>query len=81
MLALVIWKLRHIHMPANGNRLIVMAALVFICVLCIFLALSTPNLGTLSRYRVGFLPFFVLLTLADHPVKAWMSTKKQAIKD
>jgi len=31
-------------------------------VLAVFLALSTPNFGTLSRYRVGFIPFFVFLT-------------------
>jgi hypothetical protein len=29
--------------------------------LCIFLALSTPNFGTLIRYRVGFLPFLLVL--------------------
>jgi hypothetical protein len=32
---------------------------VYAITLCVFLAISTPSLGTLSRYRVGFLPFFV----------------------
>jgi hypothetical protein len=41
--------------------------LVYSIVLCVFLALSSPNFGTLSRYRVGFLPFFVLLVTAHHP--------------
>ena len=27
--------------------------------LCVLLAISTPNLGTLSRYRIGFLPFLI----------------------
>jgi hypothetical protein len=67
-LVLVFWKLRSTRMPLDENKLIVMAAVVYIVVLCIFLALSTPNFGTLSRYRVGFLPFFVLLVLKDHPV-------------
>ncbi|HCW07865.1 MAG TPA: hypothetical protein DGG95_10940, partial [Cytophagales bacterium] len=41
---------------------ILTAALISYCiVLCIFLALSTPNLGTLSRYRVGFLPFLIFV--------------------
>lgn len=30
---------------------------------CIFLTLSTPSWGTLTRYRVGMLPFFVLFVL------------------
>lgn len=41
--------------------------LVYSLVLCVFLALSSPNFGTLSRYRVGFLPFFVFLVTAHHP--------------
>ncbi len=32
---------------------------IYVSVLCVFLSLSTPNFGTLSRYRIGFLPFFV----------------------
>lgn len=38
-----------------------LAAISYCVVLCVFLALSTPNFGTLSRYRVGFLPFFVFM--------------------
>jgi hypothetical protein len=34
---------------------------LYCLLLVIFLALSTPNFGTLNRYRVGFLPFLVLL--------------------
>lgn len=68
LLVLVLWKLKYIRMPAPENRLIVLTAIVYIVVVCIFLALSTPNLGTLSRYRVGFLSFFVFLVLAGHPV-------------
>jgi hypothetical protein len=68
LLVLVFWKLRSMRMPLTENRLIAMSTVVYIAVLCIFLALSTPNFGTLSRYRVGFLPFFVVLILKDHPV-------------
>lgn len=35
--------------------------------LTVFLALSSPNFGTLSRYRIGFLPFFVFALSAYHP--------------
>ncbi|MBS1683058.1 MAG: hypothetical protein JST48_15205 [Bacteroidetes bacterium] len=37
-------------------------------VLCIFLAIATPNLGTLSRYRVGFLPFLVFILAYKNPL-------------
>lgn len=66
-LVLVFWKLKFIRPPQDKDTLIVLTAIVYVVVLCIFLALSTPNFGTLSRYRVGFLPFFVLLVLGNHP--------------
>jgi hypothetical protein len=36
---------------------------LYITFLDILLAFSTPNFGTLSRYKVGYWPFFVLLVL------------------
>jgi hypothetical protein len=68
LLVLVLFRLRSVRMPIAENRLIVFSTLGYIMVLCVFLALSTPNLGTLSRYRVGFLPFFVVLILVNHPL-------------
>ncbi len=41
--------------------------LVYSATLCIFLALSTPNFGTLSRYRIGFLPFFIFAAIQGNP--------------
>lgn len=37
------------------------AAVCYSLMLCLLLALATPNLGTLSRYKVGFLPFLLLV--------------------
>lgn len=45
----------------DKDRVLVFSLIVYIVLLGIFLALSTPNFGTLSRYRVGFLPFLVFL--------------------
>ena len=45
----------------SPNRILLVGVLVYCCMLCAFLALSTPNFGTLVRYRVGFIPFLVLL--------------------
>lgn len=47
-----------VHSP---NRLLILATILYCAVLSVFLALSTPNFGTLARYSVGFLPFVVLL--------------------
>jgi len=52
----------------SKHRLLIFSLLVYVLVLCIFLALSTPNFGTLSRFRVGFLPFFVLLITIANPL-------------
>lgn len=48
--------------------LLLTAILVYVTFLCVLLALSTPNLGTLSRYRVGFLPFFVFVIAYGNPL-------------
>ncbi|MFY8037739.1 MAG: hypothetical protein ACOVMQ_11260 [Cyclobacteriaceae bacterium] len=49
------------------NISLIFPLLVYSATLCIFLALSTPNFGTLSRYRIGFLPFFVFAALQHNP--------------
>ena len=68
LLILVLGKLARLRMPSGENRLIAFTTLVYVVVLCVFLALSTPNLGTLSRYRVGFLPFFAIALLINNPI-------------
>lgn len=45
----------------SSNRILILAVILYCALLSIFLALSTPNFGTLARYGVGFLPFIVLL--------------------
>ena len=61
--------LLRIKRTAKGkHRLLVFSLVIYIVILCVFLALSTPNFGTLSRYRVGFLPFFVLLLTIENPL-------------
>lgn len=50
------------------NGLLTIAVTSYIIMLAAFLALSTPNFGTLVRYRVGFLPFFVFLITYQNPV-------------
>lgn len=45
----------------SQHRLLILAVILYCTILSIFLALSTPNFGTLARYGVGYLPFVVLL--------------------
>ena len=52
----------------STQRLLFFSAAVYVILLCIFLALSTPNYGTLSRYKTGFLPFFFLLVACNNPL-------------
>lgn len=52
----------------SPNRLLLFSATLYVVVLCVFLALSTPNFGTLARYRVGFMPFFFLLISLENPL-------------
>ena len=44
---------------------LVLALVLYCSILAALLGLTTPNLGTLNRYRVTFLPFLVLLALQN----------------
>ena len=57
------------------DNLLLLSAVVYIVLLCIFLALSTPNLGTLSRYRTGFLPFFIFIISYRNPLLDYFSDR------
>ena len=60
----------------SEHRLLLFTIIIYIILLCVFLALSTPNFGTLSRYRVGFLPFLVLVITIDIPMINKLMTLK-----
>jgi hypothetical protein len=47
---------------------IALQIVIYSCFLALFLALSTPNFGTLSRYRVGFLPFLMSVICTSNPL-------------
>lgn len=65
-LALVaIWRGRAGRLPVT---LVVMLGL-YCLLLAAFIGLSTPNLGTLSRYRVALLPWLLLLVLQNDYVR------------
>jgi hypothetical protein len=47
--------------------------LLFIVASAIVIGISTPNFGTLSRYRIIFLPFLVYLLLQNRFAQRWLA--------
>jgi len=54
----------------KNELLLLTTASTFIFILGILMALATPNIGTLIRYKVGFLPFLVYM-LSIKPIE-WL---------
>lgn len=52
------------HLPRSGLRMLIVAVVAYVLILAVFITLSTPNFGTLSRYRVAYLPFFAMLVFS-----------------
>lgn len=61
LVALWHWK----TVKGSKNQLLLLAVFTYVFVLCVFITISTPNFGTLTRYRVGYLPFYVFLVLCN----------------
>jgi hypothetical protein len=70
LLIVVIWKMiqKKYTQTLDSNFLIML--FVYISIMAVFLALSSPNFGALSRYRCGFSPFLWYVVLS------YMNTKK-----
>lgn len=67
MLLLSIFALANLKkLFQSREKLLLFSIIVYVGVLCVFLTLSTPNYGTLVRYRVGFLPFYILLITLEN---------------
>ena len=62
LLVLAVTSVLAFKLPdARTERLLLFAALTFISLLAVLLALSTPNLGTLARYKIGLMPVLLYL--------------------
>lgn len=69
-----LWSLS--KLSSSPERLLIVAAIVYVVLLSVFLALATPNLGTLSRYKIGFLPFLVFLAVHNSYIANWMRNQR-----
>jgi hypothetical protein len=56
----------------SPDRLLILSLIIYIFLLCVFVTLSTPNFGTLARYRVGYVPFFAFLVMCSNPLVRWL---------
>jgi len=64
----------------GSQRMLLFSVLAYAALLCIFLALSTPNLGTLSRYRVGFLPFLIFIISYRNPLLGYLTNRMKFLQ-
>lgn len=55
----------------NSDKILLAGLILFILTLSSLLAYSSPNFGTLARYKVYYMPFFLLLVLIDNPAVKW----------
>jgi hypothetical protein len=58
-----------------------LAILFYLIILAALLALSTPNFGSLSRYRIGFTPFLWLLVLVTSGIGQYLPKRVQNLLD
>jgi len=64
------------QLKLSAKRLLLVATLVYVILLITFLALSTPNFGTLSRYRIAAIPMLVVVCLGPlTPLGRWLGTR------
>ena len=55
----------------SSHGVIIAGILVYVILGSGLLALSSPNFGSLARYRVSYIPFLGLLILLNNPLLQW----------
>ncbi|NJN42402.1 MAG: hypothetical protein HC811_09460 [Flammeovirgaceae bacterium] len=59
----------------SNVHLLVFSVFCYSILLCTFLALSTPNLGSLSRYKVGFMPYLLIVLMYGNPILKFLTKR------
>jgi hypothetical protein len=52
----------------DSEKILIFSVVVYILIMAILMAFASPNFGSLMRYKVGFLPFFIYLILISKPL-------------
>ena len=73
LFAASLYRFKKIKLPDDS---LILGSILFILLLATVLPLTSPNLGTLSRYRTSYMPFFVLLTLY-YPFQGFLNWSNQ----
>lgn len=65
VLMLFIYAARHFQIPKQREmRILLWLGILFVIITAIFITFSAPNLGTLARYKIGYMFVFVTIILA-----------------
>ena len=65
-------SLRFKKFRTSPHRLLILTVGVYVILLCVLITISAPNFGTLSRYRVGYISFFIFIVGCDNPVLQYL---------
>ena len=79
LLLLALLQVKNIRNISKTHFLILFAMLFYCAALAILLTWSSPNFGTLVRYKAGFMPIFLLLVLEKNPAITFLLNKAKAI--
>jgi hypothetical protein len=61
--------------PAEPNWLILIAVFIYVIVLAFLLPVASPNWGSLVRYKVGYMPFLLLLITFHNPLILYLEKR------
>ena len=64
-----------IKKPLVSNIILLTAVCLYIIILSFLLPIASPNWGSLVRYKVGYLPFLILLITFRDPVIFYLESK------
>ncbi len=67
VLALFFTSLKRKIIVAADNKVLIYGVVFYILILTTLLPYSTPDFGTLIRYKVYFIPFFIMFVLYQNP--------------
>lgn len=68
VLVLFFTSLKHKIVVGKDNKILIYGVVTYILILATLLSYSTPDFGTLTRYKVYFTPFFLMFVLYQNPI-------------
>ena len=68
ILLLTTYKLVHLKITPNRINIWMLMAVTYVFILAIVMAYTTPNFGTLERYKISYMPFFLFWILYEKSI-------------